>query len=96
LPRNLEATTESQAQVNVAAGTTVSLAFGSRVREDTEGEEIASATPTGEASGSPDESPEDSGGEGLSVLAIIGLLAILLAIVLLGVLIFLLLRQQRA
>ena len=96
LPRNLEATTESQAQVNVAAGTTVSLAFGSRVKEDTEGEEIASATPTAEAPGSPDQSPEDSGGEGLSVMAIIGLLAILLAIVLLGVLIFLLLRQQRA
>jgi hypothetical protein len=95
LPRNLEATTESQAQIDVSADTTVSLAFGSRVREDSEGEEIASATPTSEAPTSPDSSP-DGDGNGLSALAIIGLLAILLAIVLLGVLIFLLVRQQSA
>lgn len=96
LPRNLEPTTSSSAEIEATEGTTVSLEFGSRVKADTEGEEVASAaTPTVEATAQPESAPDD-GNNGLGPLAIVGLAAILLAVVLLGVLIYILIRQQRA
>jgi hypothetical protein len=94
LPRNLEPTTAPAAAIDVTEGATISLAFGSRLKSDLgEGDGSGNPTPTvaGQVPGDP-----GSGGGGLTTLAIVGLVAIFLAIVLLGVLIFLIVRQQRS
>ncbi len=83
-------TTAPSADVPVTPGTTVSLEYGSWFRVEAEEEEVAEvATPViivGDEEQIEDEGPE--------FLAIIGLVAIGLAILLMGVLIFILLRQQ--
>jgi len=94
LPRNLEPTTAPAAAIEVTDGSTISLAFGSRLKSDIgEGDGSGVLTPTaaGQEPGNP-----GSGSGGLTTLAIVGLVAIFLAIVLLGVLIVLIVRQQRA
>lgn len=98
VPRNLEMTTAASTTVDVTTGSTISLEFGSRVRTDIDGEEIAdAATATAVAQSPPDQGSDNSGDNGgISLLAIVGLGAILLAVLMLGVLIFILLRQQRA
>ncbi|MDX1617115.1 MAG: hypothetical protein R3300_22610, partial [Candidatus Promineifilaceae bacterium] len=95
LPRNLIMTTAPSAEIPVEEGTTVSLEFGSRIR--TEADAVAvepGPTPTSEEAvqpGAVTETDVDS-----NPLAIVGLAAIVLAIVLLAGLIFVLLRHQRA
>lgn len=90
IPRQLTMTTAPSADVPVTPGTTVSLEYGSWFRVETEEEEVAEvATPV--IIVSDEDQPEDEGPE---FLAIIGLVAIGLAIILMGVLIFILLRQQ--
>lgn len=104
LPRNLETTTAPNTSIDVEEGSSVSLEFGSRF--ETAEEEVASAaTPTAEGDSgvvagesgndSQSEGEEDSGGSSVNLLALSGLCAILVAIGLLGGLIFFLLRQQR-
>lgn len=93
LPNNLEMTTAPNATVEVVEGSTVSLEFGSRVKSQNPDEIAGVPTITVESGAGTDE---DDGGSGISVLAISGLLAILLAIGLLGVLVFILIRQQRS
>ena len=97
VPRNLEMTTAPSATIEVTEGSTISLEFGSRVKTDDGGDEIAgNPTLTPEGGSSPEEGSGSDGGNGLNVVAIIGLGAILLAIVLLVALVIILLRQQRA
>jgi hypothetical protein len=97
VPRNLEMTTAASATINVTDGTTVSLDFGTRVKTDLDDEEIGETpSPTPAGSDDTNQDSDSSSGEGINWLAIIGLAAIFVAILLLGVLIFLLLRQQRS
>ncbi len=93
VPRGLVMTTAQSATVEVNAGSTVTLEFGSWFRSET-GEEIADLTPT-VTGGDSSSSGGSSGNDGGSILAIVGLGAILLAILMLGVLIFILVRQSR-
>jgi hypothetical protein len=92
VPRGLVMTTAQSATVQVNAGSTVTLEFGSWFRSESD-EEIAALTPTAEGG---DSSPPDSssGDDGVNILAIVGLGAILIAIVLLAVLIIILVRQS--
>jgi hypothetical protein len=92
VPRNLEMTTAPTATVDLTAGSIISLEFGSRVRMDSNGDEISAITPTVEST-APDEGSSGNNSS-VSTLAIVGLGAIILAIVLLAALIFILLRQQ--
>lgn len=96
VPRNLQMTTAPNANIDVTAGSTISLAFGSRIEENMEGEAISGVTPTTSPGDQTETVAEsDGGGSGFSPLAIVGLAAIVLAILLLGGLILILLRQQR-
>ena len=97
VPRNLEMTTAASATINVNDGTTISLDFGTRVKTDMDDEELGEApSPTPEGSDDTGQDSDSSSDNGFNWLAIVGLGAIFVAILLLGVLIFLLLRQQRA
>ena len=91
IPRHLVMTTAPSATVAVTAGTTISLEFGSWFRGDAE--ELATATPEA-GDGNGDGSSGGSSGDGPNILAIVGLGAIALAILLMGAVIFILLRQQ--
>jgi hypothetical protein len=93
LPNNLEMTTAPNATLEVVEGSTVSLEFGSRVKSQEPDEVAALLTATVESGAATDEA---SGGSRISILTISGLCAILLAIGLLGALVFILIRQQRA
>ena len=97
VPRNLEMTTAPTATVDLTAGSVISLEFGSRVKIDSDGDEISEVVPTTEG-GEPSTPDEGSGSNdgGTNPLAIVGLIAIIIAIVLLVVLIVVLLRQQSA
>ena len=70
--------------------------FGSRLRtDDGNGQAVAANPEPTEDTAVPTEQPastEDNGG--MSVLAISGLIVMVLAVIMLGVLIFLVLRQQ--
>jgi len=92
VPRNLEMTTAATATVDLTAGSIISLEFGSRVKTDDNDAEIL--TPTEEGTVEGDDG--SSSGSGVSPLAILGLAAIGIAVVLLVVLIILLFRQQSA
>lgn len=95
VPRNLEMTTAPTATVDVTEGSTISLEFGSRIKTDLGDDEISQVTPPVDGedpAASGDGSSSDDGG--VSPLAIVGLGAIILAIVLLAVLIIILLRNQ--
>ncbi len=96
VPRSLEMTTSGEATIEVFDGSTTSLEFGSKIKSAF-GEEEISEVPiqTPEGSGSDEDSNID-GDESTNVLALIGLGAIIIAILMLGFLIVLLLRQQRA
>jgi len=96
VPRSLEMTTSGEATIEVFDGSTTSLEFGSKIKSDFGEEEISEVpiqTPGGSVS---DEGSNSGGNEGPNVLALIGLGAIFIAILMLGFLIVLLLRQQRA
>jgi hypothetical protein len=97
VPPLLEMTTQGNATIEVGEGQTVGLEFGSRLRPagnevvataTAEGATGAEATATAEAATS-----DGASGGGMNLRAIGGLLAILLGIVLLGVLIFYVVRR---
>lgn len=97
VPDRLEMTTAGNAAIAVAAGKTIGLEFGSRLRQEEQG----SAPPSGgegSDNGDPDASGQTGGTEngsdsGLDLLSLSGLGVILLGVVLLGVLLFLILRR---
>jgi len=103
LPINLSATTQSSAIIPVNAGSTVSTVFGSRIAQPSEDRDVPDATPVAEDQVSDGDGvieivvPEDSSSDddGLGATAIIGLVAISMAVILLGALVFIMLRQQR-
>lgn len=95
LPPALEMTTQANATVNVGEGQTVGLEFGSRMR----------TTPTAEPQTDPTETAvagivtptipavSDGGGSGPSWLVLLGLGAVLVGVVLLGALLYIVLRR---
>jgi cell division septation protein DedD len=97
VPARLEMTTAANTTLDVTEGNTFGVEFGSRLRTDdsSDGQAIADNPEPTPAEAVPTTAPaaEESGG-GLSLLAISGLVVMLLAVVMLGVLIFLVLRQQ--
>jgi hypothetical protein len=98
VPPTLEMTTGASVEVQLAAGQTLDIKFGSRMRaeDETMSDEVASSdTVEADTGGSLDENVQSDGGDSSSsLLALSGLVALFVAIVLLGVLIFLLLRQR--
>jgi hypothetical protein len=105
LPRNLETTTAPDTTIEVEEGSSISLEFGSRF-ETTESEEVAgvpsptseggTADPAGESGSDSEAEDGASDGSGINLLAVAGLGAILVAIGLLGALIFFLVRRGAA
>jgi hypothetical protein len=108
LPRNLDTTTAPSTTVDVEEGSSISLEFGSRFET---ADEVADAnTDTGDSTttnggdstsdgaiGTDSEANGDStDGSGINLLAVAGLIAIVVAIVVLGALIFILVRQARS
>jgi hypothetical protein len=108
LPRNLDTTTAPSTTVDVEEGSSISLEFGSRFET---ADEVADVnTDTGDstttnggdstsdgAAGTDSEANGDStDGSGINLLAVAGLIAIVVAIVVLGALIFILVRQARS
>jgi len=91
IPRHLEMTTAPSATVAVMAGTTISLEFGSWFRADTDG--LPTVTPEA-GDGNSDGSSGGSSSDGPGILAIFGIGAIALAILLMGALVLILLRRQ--
>jgi hypothetical protein len=73
------------------AGTTISLEFGSWFRADTDG--LPTVTPEA-GDGNSDGSSGGSSSDGPGILAIFGIGAIALAILLMGALVLILLRRQ--
>lgn len=103
LPRTLDMTTAASITIDVAVGETVGLEFGSRVKPAEQATQEVSANPTGDPLATPlataeggvtvVESGDDDGG-GLDLLALSGLGILGVAVLLLGVLIVVLLRQR--
>lgn len=98
VPALLEMTTQANATIQVAEGQTVGLEFGSRLRP-ADNEVVATATAEGvsEADATATAAATGNGtsndGGGLTPLAIAGLAAIALGVVLLGVLVFYIVRR---
>lgn len=105
VPPTLEMTTAPNATVPVEAGKTVGVEFGSRLRQSQPTGEPAGGEPTAVADTGNGGEPTptvaaadgaiEEGDSGLDPLALVGLGVILLAVILLGALIFILVRQQR-
>lgn len=97
VPARLEMTTAANTTLDVTEGNTFGVEFGSRLRtaDSSDGQAVADNPEPTPAEAVPTTAPaaEESGG-GLSLLAISGLVVMLLAVIMLGVLIFLVLRQQ--
>ena len=92
LPASLEATTASNLSLDLSVGQQIGLEFGSRVRQETPAENaIAGAATEAPAATAV---PTDSGGSGLSFGAISGLLLIVVAVLVLGGLILVVMRQR--
>lgn len=99
VPAALEMTTGANAEISLSEGQTIRIEFGTRLRPDPE-EEI-SQNPASDTVDSEAELVEESldteaeeASAGSSLLAISGLAALFVAVIMLGVLIFLLLRQR--
>lgn len=99
VPDTLEMTTGANTSLNVTQGQMVRVEFGSKVRtqqamnpEETASSDNASADAT--VVPAAEEADDVENGSGSRILALSGLAALFLAIVMLGVLIFLLLRQR--
>lgn len=98
VPNTLQMTTGASTEVTVGEGQTLEVKFGSRQRP---AEEISESDPAGEDGEAQDDDEEtvvtvDEGEQApRSLLAISGLVALFVAIVLLGGLIFMVLRQRR-
>ncbi len=94
LPPSLEMTTQANATVNIGEGQTVGLEFGSRLRTTATAEPQAGPTETAVAAAATATIPAGSGGRGgSSWLVYLGLGAVLVGVVLLGALLFMLLRR---
>jgi hypothetical protein len=104
VPDRLEMTTAASAMLDVEEAKTYGVEFGSRIRSADS--QVNTATPAAvavqltpaaaESEGAePVSAPTEGEGE-LGVIALSGLLVLIVAVILLGVLIFLVLRQQRA
>lgn len=99
LPASLEMTTQANATVNVGEGQTVGLEFGSRLRQTTDATATAGAQITATAAASvatPTPPPADGGdttGGTPGWLVFLGIGAILIGVVLLGALLYTLLRR---
>jgi hypothetical protein len=112
LPRNLETTTAPSTSVDVEEGSSVSLEFGSRFEtaeevanantndNDSTGADGDGASPTTGENGNENDNEADGDaaqdGSGVNLLAVGGLVVILVAILVLGALIFILIRQARS
>jgi hypothetical protein len=101
LPGRLEATTDSSYMLPLEEGKTYGIEFGSRLRStvgggETEASDSIASNATVAAEGPSDEdSPSPSGSDGgPATLALSGLVVLSLAVVLLGGLIFVMLRRQ--
>ena len=97
VPARLEMTTAANTTLDVNDSSSFGVEFGSRLRpaDSSDGQAIANnpeATPA-DAVPTAQSAPEEEG-SGMSILAISGLVVILLAVIMLGVLIFLVLRKQ--
>jgi hypothetical protein len=97
VPPALEMTTQANATIEVEEGQTVGLEFGSRLRPAGSEQD---ATATGEAAAGVDATataeaatPTEESGAGLNPLAIGGLVAIILGLILLGVLLYYIMRR---
>lgn len=100
VPRTLEMTTAASITIDVTDGETIGLEFGSRVKPAEEATQAVSANATTEAAATATsgavtivESNDDEGGR-FDVLALVGLGILALAVLLLGVLIVVLVRQR--
>lgn len=98
VPALLEMTTQANATIQVTEGQTVGLEFGSRLRPagsevvaTATAEGVSEADATATAAAASEGTTNDSGG--LTPLAIAGLVAIVLGVVLLGVLVFYIVRR---
>ena len=95
VPGRLEMTTAGNATIQVEVGRTVGIEFGSRLRD--ESTEVANAEvpvpaePTAEPTTAP---PPEQAENGFDLAAISGLLVMVVAVILLGALIFLALRRN--
>jgi len=100
VPRNLEMTNAPVTNpIEAVDGASHYVPFGSWFASETDGETVAEATPGQGADNQGNSGENESGSNddnGTNPLALVGLGAIVLAIVLLGALIVILLRQQRA
>lgn len=99
VPGALEMTTAASATLDLSVGQVIGVEFGSRVRTNVPtpvATEVAAA-PDGSSTPPPEvnEATSDSSGSGVSWLAVGGLLLLVTAVVLLGVLVFLVLRGQK-
>ena len=101
VPGRLEMTTAGNATIQVEEGRTVGVEFGSRLRDESSSvpaasEQVADANqPAAPAAEVPAAQPAgESSGGGLGLAAISGLLVMIVAVILLGVLIFLALRRS--
>lgn len=97
IPAGLETTTAPSTNVTVQEGSTVGVEFGSRIQATAQppvpATEVAANQPTPDAV-TDDTNSSDADDDGPGALAFVGLAVIGLAVVLLGGLIFLVLRQQ--
>jgi hypothetical protein len=100
VPRTLEMTTAASITIDVTDGETIGLEFGSRIKPAEEATQAVSANattnPAATATGGPVtivESGDEDGG-GLDLLPLVGLGILALAVLLLGVLIVVLVRQR--
>jgi len=99
VPDRLELTTAVNAMLEVEEGKTYGVEFGSRIRpvtsETTTVTEEVAAQLTPAAAATAELTSPDAGKEGgMDLLALSGLLVLILAVIMLGVLIFLVLRRQ--
>ena len=95
LPPRLEPTTIDYADVDVQVGQPIGVSFGSRIRvEVTPTSEIAAVSPTPEGGQTDNGAASTEDSDGVSTLAIAGIVMLVLAVVLLGAVLFVLLRRQ--
>lgn len=95
VPDRLEMTTAGNTGITLSAGTTIGLEFGSRLRQE-EGDATSpgeGGDESGSGSSGETDAPDAEGDGGLDLLALSGLLVLLIGVVLLGVLLFWLLRR---
>lgn len=98
VPGRLEMTTAANASITVAEGDVVGVEFGSRLRQEVADAGDATdgnvAQPTTAADGNAQTDTAVANDGGLSLGALSGLLVMILAVVLLGLLLFFVLRRQ--